>query len=330
MSYYAVSDYELERLRDAVWNRTGNYENTWDMLIDCLNYYCLKKGTQISMADGTTKNIEDLKYGDMLKSYDISTNQYIDVKCYGAVATGRSHSWKVHCFENGSNLWIRENHGIYCATKGWTIGSKLWQCGWEGIAEDGTNIALAVAQDVLESEVNHSYVIFTENDLYFANGILCGYSPKEKIQLWSQSLLQSCTPEEVEHFRAIGEIYDKGRNGRLMNQEYLKEAAPYFGMLERNKLIESAHQAELDATDYKNNKYAQGLLSEEEWNEFITESNAHRDAINIARENKAEAIAKIKEIQEKHGLKNRSSMKTCFLKSYKLNMEFYNKNRGIQ
>ena len=49
---------------------------------------CFRGDTQILMADGSTKDIKDVKYGDMIKSYDIENDCLVDVKSYGAYATG--------------------------------------------------------------------------------------------------------------------------------------------------------------------------------------------------------------------------------------------------
>ena len=135
----------------------------------------------------------------------------------------------------------------------------------------------------------------------------------------------NCTPEEVEHFRALGQIYDKGRNSRMYNAEYRKESAPYFAQLSAARISEAEHQAALDASDYKNNKHAQGLIDDIEYAEFTVECNAHRDAINIAREEQKTALAEITTIKKKFKL-GRKSIKKCFLEAYTLDMEFYHKN----
>lgn len=328
MVTYAITDTQLNNLRSAAYNATGTYYNTWSAIINGLNYTCLKQGTQILMADGTTKNIEDIQYGDMLKSYDILTNQYIDVKCYGCIGTGRAANWQVHCFENGAALWIYNSHGIYNATKGWVVGSAQWTLGTEGIAENGERTALAIVQQTLESEVAGHYNIFTENNLYFADGILCGHPPKEKIFVQSQGMLPECTPEEVEHFRALGKIYDEGRNSRITNADYRKEAAPYFAEMSRSKVTEAEHQAVLNKSDYKNNKRAQGLIDDIEWAEFTVECNNHRDAINTCRANHEHARQRVNEVKAKYGLSKKKTLKQCFLDAYALDMEFYNKNHN--
>ena len=48
----------------------------------------LKAGTQILLADGTSKNIEEIKYGDIIQSWNLIDKVFMPVKAYGAIALG--------------------------------------------------------------------------------------------------------------------------------------------------------------------------------------------------------------------------------------------------
>jgi hypothetical protein len=71
---------------------------------------CLPKGTKIEMADGTEKNIEDIKLGEKVKSY--SNNQIV----YSRVLDRENPIRDSMCtiiFEDNSELKLTEDHAIY-------------------------------------------------------------------------------------------------------------------------------------------------------------------------------------------------------------------------
>ncbi|MBI4349148.1 MAG: hypothetical protein HY553_20085 [Elusimicrobia bacterium] len=79
---------------------------------------CFATGTKITMADGTTKNVEDLKVGDMVRSYDYATGKYVNV----AVTEASTK-------EGGDYVKINGNKGV-------TVGHKFYVNGqWKTAGE---------------------------------------------------------------------------------------------------------------------------------------------------------------------------------------------------
>ena len=239
---------------------------------------CLIKGTQILMADGTTKNIEDVQYGDMIKSWDLENNEYIDVKSYGCIRTGIANQWKAHCFTNGEIVKIFNTHNIYCKELGSLKQSRSWTEGKTAIGYEGAETQLAFVLDLEESEYKERYVLMSENDLYFADGILCGQHARAKIAYWSIGLFKA-NEEEVAEFRETAALYDEVNNARF-DPDYLKKS---LEIRTKRRLAENDIkncESELAKRDYKTIKHAQGQLNDAEQEENVARCNELRANIN--------------------------------------------------
>jgi hypothetical protein len=82
------------------------------------NYECFAAGTQILMEDGTTKNIEDVRTGDVVKSFNFNTNE-IENKLVGNTLSVLSDHIALVKFENGVELKVTKDHPIW-TNNGWS------------------------------------------------------------------------------------------------------------------------------------------------------------------------------------------------------------------
>lgn len=234
------------------------------------NKVCIKAGTQITLADGTTKNIEDVKYGDTLLGYDVLSDKMINVKSYGIVPTGKAHIWELFAFEDGRTVEIYDTHQLYSETNGRMLESNKWKCGDYGIGVEGEPIQLALTDRVGDAHEDYKYQIYTENGTCFANGILLGHDPWCCYRQYSNChednpWLEDLTEEEVAYFKSLADIYENERRSHLNTREYVKKAAPYFAKINiANQEIED-RKAQLSGQDYKTIKHSQGVLSEEDF-----------------------------------------------------------------
>lgn len=234
------------------------------------NRICIKAGTQITLADGTTKNIEDVKYGDTLLGYDVLSDKFINVKSYGIVPTGKAHIWELFAFEDGRTVEIYDTHQLYSKTNGRMLESNKWKCGDYGIGVEGEPIQLALVDKVGDAHEDYKYQIYTENGTCFANGILLGHDPWCCYRQYSNChednpWLEDLTKEEVAYFKSLADIYENERRSHLNTREYVKKAAPYFAKINiANQEIED-RKAQLSGQDYKTIKHSQGVLSEEDF-----------------------------------------------------------------
>jgi len=82
------------------------------------NYECFAAGTKISMSDGTTKNIEDVKSGDVVVSYNLLTKQNEDKIVGNLLSVLSDHISHVN-LSNDVTLRITNDHPIY-TENGWS------------------------------------------------------------------------------------------------------------------------------------------------------------------------------------------------------------------
>jgi intein/homing endonuclease len=81
------------------------------------NYECFAAGTKVLLADGTSKNIEDIKSGDIVVSHNLSTNEN-ENKVVGKLLSVLSDHISYVTLSNGVILKITNDHPIY-TNKGW-------------------------------------------------------------------------------------------------------------------------------------------------------------------------------------------------------------------
>lgn len=82
------------------------------------NYECFAAGTQILLSDETTKNIENIVSGDVVKSYNFNTN-VIEDKVVGKLLSVLSDHITIVKLDNGTELKVTNDHPIY-TNKGWS------------------------------------------------------------------------------------------------------------------------------------------------------------------------------------------------------------------
>lgn len=82
------------------------------------NAPCFVAGTQISLGNGDTKNIEDVVVGDEVKSYNFTKGE-VEVKAVNAIGAKQVTNTVVYTFEDGTRLEATPDHPLYCKNHGW-------------------------------------------------------------------------------------------------------------------------------------------------------------------------------------------------------------------
>lgn len=82
------------------------------------NAPCFVKGTKITLADGSLKNIEDIVPGDIVSTFDLINNE-IKHNIVNAVYSKKVNQIVEYIFDNGENIKCTIDHPIYVETKGW-------------------------------------------------------------------------------------------------------------------------------------------------------------------------------------------------------------------
>lgn len=292
---------------------------------------CLRADTKILMADSSEKELKDVKYGDMVMGWDLDNHCPFPVKAYGAISTGTDNVWFYHVFSNGAILEISKKHGIYSKTKGRCSSSTKWAAGEVGIDVGGNDVMLAFTDKVEEASYSPTYTIVTENNTYFANGILCANNPASKMRYYSMGIHKynkNITKEDVEFFKLTATQNDDSMKLRVNTKSYLKESAPYYTELHLTKHYISELKKKLDAGDYKTIKHAEGKLDAETFAAHCEQTQSYRDQIAVYEKTCETLIAKIAEIKKKHsvGATSEDASKR-WKRLYDLDMAYIRANR---
>jgi hypothetical protein len=80
---------------------------------------CFPAGTRITMSDGSTKNIEDVKVGEFVASYDTNSGKQVAAEVLELESPVRYHLYTL-TFEDGEVLRTTSEHPLYVAGKGWS------------------------------------------------------------------------------------------------------------------------------------------------------------------------------------------------------------------
>lgn len=106
---------------ERVLNGSG-YVDVSDVIVDNKEYSieecCFDPGTKILMADGTEKNIEDIKVGDMVMSLNEDTGEYIAQRVKGTIINKHSTDLVYVNLSNGVQIGMRAYHPLL-TTEGW-------------------------------------------------------------------------------------------------------------------------------------------------------------------------------------------------------------------
>jgi len=89
-----------------------------ELFFDGLDVHCFAKGTQIQMADKSTRNIEDLKVGDQITYLDFATQEF-KATTIEKLESVVHHSLVSYHFESGLTITSTQDHPYKIFNKGW-------------------------------------------------------------------------------------------------------------------------------------------------------------------------------------------------------------------
>ena len=155
------------------------------------SYYCLIEGTQITLADGSTKAIEDITYDDELLVWNFYEGKFDSAKPTWIKVEETTSRYNLVKFSNGVEVGfvgpgrdIGYHRVFNKEAKAFThTGVVDTPNGTTTFAQDGT-FPTVVSQEVVEKEVKFYNVITDKHYNIFANGILtsCRLSNKYRIE----------------------------------------------------------------------------------------------------------------------------------------------------
>lgn len=292
---------------------------------------CLREGTMVLMADWTEKPIEEVKPGEMIKSYDLYNDKFIDVVAYGAVQTGTANKWQRMVFDNGKYLDIYEKHNVFSPLAGGAIlNNTMWKAGEYGFAVDGESYITPKYAQTIElttPEREKRYRITCETSLYFVNGILTGSAPQEMYGFTQDGTIPNADEKTIACLRTIRDMYDENLNGWKNNIDFVIESAPIYEArgvaVEKRKAAKEA----LAALDFKTVKYQQGKITEEEWVAVCEKCEELRKEVNAQGLECWKLNKALGKLKEKYGIVRKPG-REMWRQSYAILMEAYYTNKG--
>lgn len=264
------------------------------------------------MADGTEKAIEDVARGDIVESYDPVSGTVIPAVVIDAYVTGYAREFTAYNFTNGKHLTVYGMHGIYNKRSGVTKDMRELKAKDEIVTLSDGVVQWAAKRTVYFSgSKKRRYNLVTSNNLYFANGILLGSRPYNKLQFAIDRKIP-LSEEICAAWQTDIDVYN-AHNAVLNSPEFYAEVnADYVAYAAAKRAIEDAKQSLCD-TDYKAQKYVEGALDDEEWQTVKKQRAAWRQTVNESEIIVADKFAIIRETLRKYrgGKTSRAIFEEC-------------------
>ena len=263
------------------------------------DFPCLVAGTPINMADGTYRNIEDIKPGDEVLSYDPRSNELTPTIVVAAYKTGETRNFNVYNFSNGASLLAYGHHGIYSPRLGQPVSLEDMKLGEKVYDSQKEKVSLmTIKETIISGPKTARYNLLTLNNLYFANDILLGNRPTNKLHYFLDRGIE--LPENIKnHWQLDVDDYNVYNEVLRNNNYYAEIKEPMSKFSKARDLIKSCKN-KLNETDYKSQKRLENLIGDEEWNENTKQRNEWRAKINEQEIVHDENFEKIKAIRKKY------------------------------
>ena len=141
---------------------------------------CLAEGTLITLADGTTKKIEDIEYSDLLLVWNFDEGRFDEAKSLWIKKTETAFQYNLIEFSDGSFIKTIHDHRIFNKEKGmftYPMISDDAPIGTTTFNANGEEVTL-VKKSVVNDKVDFYNIITDRHMNLFANGNLtsCRYN----------------------------------------------------------------------------------------------------------------------------------------------------------
>ena len=167
------------------------FKVTGDGTVGSFHINCFIEGTQITLADGTTKAIEDITYDDELLVWNFYDGRFDTAKPTWIKVEEVAPRYNLVKFSDGREFGTvgaggeKGYHRVFNKEAGafTHIGTNATPIGTTTFADDGTNPTI-VSEEIIEKPVKYYNIITDKHYNIFANGILtsCRLSNKYHIE----------------------------------------------------------------------------------------------------------------------------------------------------
>lgn len=147
------------------------------------NNPCFVAGTQVTMPDGTFKNIEDVSIGETVLTYNFKFNR-TEPRVVQGLTQKLVTQTVLYTFEDGSTLQATADHPLYSPSRGWLsrdpqftfhkyqLQTNFAEAGDEISKADGTTAILSNYEYVIADVKVYNLVSVENNHNYYANNLL--------------------------------------------------------------------------------------------------------------------------------------------------------------
>ena len=135
---------------------------------------CLTKGTKVTLADGSYKNIEDIDYNDLLLVWNYETGSYTFEYPIWIEKEGKSNEYTKITFEDGTYLNIVGEHALYNADINEFVTADNLEVGTTIAKIENNNIKYVKIKtiEVIYKNINYYHVVSTRFYNIIANNVL--------------------------------------------------------------------------------------------------------------------------------------------------------------
>lgn len=246
---------------------------------------CFIKGSKVKLANGSYKNIEDIIPGDEV-FYITDAGLPTTTTVVAPPNHGTCTEYTNYIFEDGTVLPIYRDQGIWCEEKKAYVTVLEWEIGWTTKKTDGTLTKLVAKEEVQKPEGAEDfehYFLYTYTGNYSANDVLTCTSRRRALNAYLNEIRHGSTfilPDDkiIKWKRevAIGEH----KNHPLRDIPYIELIRTIKTEIKTNESLINQNKKNLDDTDYKIQKYLEGVLSEEEYIAIKAQRQEWRNNIN--------------------------------------------------
>ena len=279
VNFYVSSDNELSFVELDV-EDTDTYIINGSTAFNSLvthNAPCFVEGTPILMEDGTYVNIENVKVGDRVLSFDFKNNESIGSNVLNIFSKKVSKVVK-YKFESGKELVATEDHPIYVIGKGWTSYSDSLSNTLYSLEEPvkrievGDVIKLYNQTDVLvDTEIlEGDYTVYNLSEVekyhnYYANDVLSHnrapivscFTYDTPVKMWDGSTKK--IGEIVENDEVLS--YKKGEYVKgIVTEHLIHPTDSFMGVVKYKEMISDRLHPYYDNGEWKPISEASGVI----------------------------------------------------------------------
>lgn len=155
-----------------------------EIYFDGLDVHCFAANTKIMVTETTTRNIEEIKEGDMILAYDPDTKQTFQSK---VLETAKVPHDNIVCytFDDGRHITATDDHP-FLTTHGWASSNPAKTAAYKGfgkvstlttddfiITNEGT-VGLVAITRPHQRIMTYTIVKLSQGNVFFANGMAVG------------------------------------------------------------------------------------------------------------------------------------------------------------